>query len=448
LSSPTRVSSSLALNLSASIILWVLLTMVAILVFLIWEARQTAEQQVELEGELIGSVAASACVQPLLEHDYPTIRTRLEAMVKRLPDVVFFQVDSALPGSVGVEVSIGEQASLKRWIDGDSEGMVVFQAPIMSADISVAPIGEVAIGYSRDRIDAALMRQIRTISFGIGLSFFFVAIFLIFIVRRIIGTPLADLDAQSARLAGGDLETPVRLESQTEFGHLAQALESMRVRVAGQIQHLEELSEKLVHSSEVQRMMFSELDHRVRNNLAGLVTLINLSRRGAVDIDSFANSIGSRVHAMSVVHTLLSQEHWEPVSFELMVRMLVPPGVRGTLEIEDSEKILIPTNQATACGMVMQELMANSLKYGAWSQDGCVHIHWNTPVRQVDGRMEVEWVWRESGGPVLGGEIQPGTGTGLIKGFVTTELKGSVDLNYEPAGAHHNFVFRFGLKQS
>lgn len=422
--------------------------MVAVLVFLIWEARLTAEQQVQLEGDLIGSVAASACVQPLLEHDYPTIRSRLEAIVKRLPDVVFCQVDSALPGSVGVEVSIGEQASLKRWIDGDSKGMVVFQAPIMSTEISTSPIGEVAIGYSRDRIDAALMRKIRTISLSIGLSFFIVAIFLIFIVRRIIGTPLADLDAQSARLAGGDLETPVWLESQTEFGHLAQALESMRVRVAGQIQHLQELSEKLVHSGEVQRMMFSELDHRVRNNLAGLVTLINLSRRGAVDIDSFANSIGSRVHAMSVVHTLLSQEHWAPVSFELMIRMLVPPGVKGTLEIEDGEKILIPTNQATACGMVLQELMANSLKYGAWSQGGCVHIHWNAPVRQVDGRKEVEWTWRESGGPVLGVEIEPGTGTGLITGFVTTELKGSVDLNYEPEGANHNFVFRFGLKQS
>ena len=112
LSTVRRIKTTkLGLNLSASIILWLLLTMIGVLLFLAWEARRTAERQVNLEGDLIGSVAANTCLQPLLENDYPTIRSRLDAMIQRLPDVVFCQVDSALPGSIGAEVSVGDEGT-------------------------------------------------------------------------------------------------------------------------------------------------------------------------------------------------------------------------------------------------------------------------------------------------------------------------------------------------
>ncbi|MCH2148616.1 MAG: HAMP domain-containing protein [Phycisphaerales bacterium] len=444
-SSPRRIQTTkLGLNLSASIILWLLLTMIGVLLFLAWEARLTAEGQVNLEGDLIGSVAANTCLQPLLENDYPTIRSRLDAMIQRLPDVVFCQVDSALPGSIGAEVSVGQPAELMRWIEGDTSGLVVFLSPIVTNDVPPVVIGEVAVGYSRNRIDSALRSQIMTISIGIGASFFIVAAFLVYVVRRLIGRPLSDLDAQSARLAGGDLETPVRLDSQTEFGQLARTLESMRIQVAGQIQHLQELSQQLVRSGETQRMMFSELDHRVRNNLAGLASLITLSRRGANDVDAFAESIRGRVHAMSVVHTLLSQEHWEPVNLAALLRLLVPPGVTGRLECTGQTDVQIPPDQATACGMVIQELMANSLKYGAWSGDGTVHVSWQDPELDEDGRLVLLMQWQETGGPPIEQTVEPGTGTGLIEGFVTSELRGEVVFRYDREGVRHDLEFRLG----
>ena len=49
----------------------------------------------------------------------------------------------------------------------------------------------------------------------------------------------------------------------------------------------------------------------------------------------------------------------------------------------------MPSKQATACGMVIQELMANSIKYGAWSSDGVVHLGWRDPVRSVQGDSQV-----------------------------------------------------------
>ena len=446
-SSTPKISSSLALNLSAAIILWILLTLVGVMLFLIWEARLSAEQQVNLEGEVVGAVAASACLQPLLENDYPTIRTRLQSMVDRLPDVAFCLVDSVLPGSVGAEISVGEPEVLMRWMSGDREGIVVFETPIQMGADGDSMIGTVAIGYLRARIDSSLQEKTWKIAAGIGISFFIVAMFLVFVIQRVIGRPLSDLDHQASHLAEGDLDTPIHLESQTEFGHLAQTLETMRIRISGQIQHLKDMSQQIASSNEKQKMMFSELDHRVRNNLAGLASLITLSSQGADDVGSFARSISGRVHAMSVVHTLLSQEHWDPIDLEELIRLLVPPGIKGRLELEGSARVLVPSKQATACGMVLQELMANSIKYGAWSSDGVVHLHWRDPVRSVHGSYQVILQWRETGGPPITGEVVPGTGSNLIEGFVTSELAGEVNFRFEPEGVRHDFIFTIPEKK-
>ena len=438
--SSSSISSSLALNLSAAIILWILLSLVAVMLYLVWDARISAEQQVNLEGELVGIVAASACLQPLLDNDYPTVRTRLQAMVDRTPEVAFFLVDSVLPGSVGAEISVGEPDAIRRWMEGDRDGIVVFEAPILMSSSPDSVIGTVAIGYFRGRIDSALQEKTWKIAAGIGASFFVVSMFLIFVIHRVIGRPLSSLDQQASQLAEGDLDTPVHLESQTEFGHLAQTLETMRIRIAGQIQHLKNMSEQIASSNEKQKMMFSELDHRVRNNLAGLASLITLSGSGAENVEEFSRSISGRVHAMSVVHTLLSQERWDPIDLEELVRLLVPPGLIGKLDLGGEAKVFVPSKQATACGMIFQELMANSIKYGAWSTGGMVHLHWRAPFKGLGGGLQVVLEWRETGGPPIDGEIVPGTGTSLIEGFVTSELGGEVTFRYDPEGARHDFI--------
>ena len=188
-----------------------------------------------------------------------------------------------------------------------ADGIVVFETPIRMGADEHTMIGTVAIGYLRARIDSSLQKKTWKIAAGIGISFLIVAMFLVFVIQRVIGRPLSDLDHQHRIWPRGDLETPIHLESQTEFGHLAQTLETMRVRIAGQIQHLKDMSQQIASSNEKQKMMFSELDHRVRNNLAGLASLITLSSQGADDVTTFASSISGRVHAMSVVHTLLSR---------------------------------------------------------------------------------------------------------------------------------------------
>ncbi len=218
------------------------------------------------------------------------------------------------------------------------------------------------------------------------------------------------------------------------------------VRVAGVAQDITEAKaaeESLRRTSLTQQLLLSELDHRVKNSLSGLLTLIDLTRAATTDIQDFADSIRARVLAMASVHTLLSEGHWAPVSMPRMIRSLRPPEAIGTIETS-GPPIDIPARQATALAMIVQELFTNSLKHGAAADpDGTVHIHWeiNAPQR-TSAATELVLEWNESGGRPIALPVSPGVGTRLIQGFCKFELNGECDFHYAPEGIAHQFRFR------
>ena len=195
-------------------------------------------------------------------------------------------------------------------------------------------------------------------------------------------------------------------------------------------------------SIELQRMMLSELDHRVRNNLASLAALIDISMRDKTDVQEFASSIRGRVQAMSSVHSLLSRGHWIAVHFRQLIETLTPQDLQGSLAV-DGPDIQITPRQVTALGMVLQELMANSLKYGALrTRSGKVEVRWSIDETAAHHSIPFKLIWRESHGPPILSDPTPGQGTGLIEGFVRTELRGTVELCYPREGAAHRFLLQ------
>lgn len=198
----------------------------------------------------------------------------------------------------------------------------------------------------------------------------------------------------------------------------------------------------LQRTSRTQHLLLSELDHRVKNSLASLLTLIELTRTSTADIPAFADSIRARVMAMASVHNLLSESNWSPVSLTRMVTSLQPPDVVGQI-VAEGAPIEIPARQSTAMAMIIQELFTNSLKHGAAAEpNGQVRIRWTfaaTDPGAPGGTLTLEW--RESGGPPIRNPVQPGVGTRLIQGFCSFELHGSCDLRYTERGADHRLVF-------
>jgi PAS domain S-box-containing protein len=205
--------------------------------------------------------------------------------------------------------------------------------------------------------------------------------------------------------------------------------------------------EALRRSGDLLRLLLSELDHRVRNNLASLSALIDISARSQTSVPEFARSVQGRVQAMATVHGLLSRGHWRTVGLHSLIMAIVPADLRDRVIIDGQDVMMVP-QQVTAMGMIFQELTANSLKYGslgaperpdgAASNAGVVRLAWNLTDRGPNEPLLMELTWRETGGPRLSlGGREPRVGTALIKGLVRSELRGRVELEYPAEGALH-----------
>lgn len=224
----------------------------------------------------------------------------------------------------------------------------------------------------------------------------------------------------------------------TEAGSLPERI----VGVTEDITHRKQAELALESTLRAQQLLLSELDHRVKNALAGLLSMIDMSARESVSVEVLAAAMQRRVQAMVSVHTMLSEARWRPVALHAMVERLIPPGGAQRVLVYGPEVTIMP-RQATALGMVLQELFSNSGKYGALgSAEGVVQVSWTIESwnQTSDRRMLLRW--KESGGPPITRPPTEGLGVSLIRGFAGFELGGSAELGFLPQGVCHTIEIR------
>lgn len=198
--------------------------------------------------------------------------------------------------------------------------------------------------------------------------------------------------------------------------------------------------ESLARSHALLRLTLNEMDHRVRNNLAAIVALIDLTAKKHDSVSSFSESIKSRIQAMSTVHAALSRNRWAVTTLRDLIMAFMPEELDAELHL-DGPDVHVPPRQSAAVGMIMHELFANSLKYGALRDpSGRLEVQWQLKGATEDAMLEL--LWRETCTTELDPPMAEGLGTKLIQGVVRSELRGRAALQYTPRGAEHRFTFR------
>src|SRR5690606_23996653 len=79
-----------------------------------------------------------------------------------------------------------------------------------------------------------------------------------------------------------------------------------------------------------------ELNHRVKNTLANVLSIVALTRRRSVDLDDFAESLVGRIRALSATHDLLSQSDWSNAPIVDIVRSELAPYMADAGHVEMS----------------------------------------------------------------------------------------------------------------
>lgn len=188
-------------------------------------------------------------------------------------------------------------------------------------------------------------------------------------------------------------------------------------------------------AEERQALLAREVDHRSRNALAVVQSIMRLSR--AEHIRDFVRAVDGRIQALSIAHTLLSQSRWKGADLARIVdEELAPFRAVGPARISVSgPNLLLRPASAQAIALALHELVTNAAKYGALSSlTGQVALRW----RLDSESMIVEWA--ESGGPPVTPPTAPGFGTTMIIANVESGLDGKLELDWQADGLRCTFI--------
>lgn len=183
-------------------------------------------------------------------------------------------------------------------------------------------------------------------------------------------------------------------------------------------------------SEERQVLLMQEVDHRAKNALALVQSIIRLTR--ADHPADFADAVEGRVGALARAYTLLARERWAGSDLrELAEAELAAyaPEERVTLS---GPSVRLAPEVVQPMAMVLYELASNAARHGALSNPrGRVTLAWE---RMADGALRLEW--SEQGGPLLPGGDPPrrGFGSRMIKVAVAGQLGGTLAFDWRPSG--------------
>lgn len=191
---------------------------------------------------------------------------------------------------------------------------------------------------------------------------------------------------------------------------------------------------EIVHAERRQALMMQELDHRVKNNLAAVLSLTEQSLAACDSLEAFRESFVGRVRALARTHAALASGKWEGVSLRELVEMTLAPygDGKGRVRIEGEPVTLSPRAAMPMC-MALHELATNAVKYGALGENGGeVSVMWRAAL--PEGRPTLHLEWRERGGPPVHQSDRRGFGIELIEGMIGYELGGVVRVERPPEG--------------
>jgi two-component sensor histidine kinase len=185
---------------------------------------------------------------------------------------------------------------------------------------------------------------------------------------------------------------------------------------------------------ERQKLLINELNHRVKNTLATVQSIVSQTLRNAQSFDQAREDLEVRLLALSRTHDVLTRESWERADLRDIVDVATEPyRSRGEHRFRvEGSPVTLPPALALTIAMALQELATNAVKYGALSNEaGTIDLTWRVS-RATPPVLDLEW--RETGGPPVAAPTRKGFGTRLIERSLAAETGGEASLAYDPAG--------------
>ncbi|MCS6845827.1 MAG: sensor histidine kinase [Caldilineales bacterium] len=197
--------------------------------------------------------------------------------------------------------------------------------------------------------------------------------------------------------------------------------------------------------------MVKDVHHRVKNNLQKVASLLRMQARRATNPETRREleEAVNRILAVSTIHEFLTQSPDQLINIREISQRIVSKTQRSAIhpEAEVSFQVLgpaiyLPTRQATACALVIDELIINALKYAFPDQAaGRITIALEDLGDQVQIQVEDNGVGLPTG---FDWQTTETLGLSIVRILVEDDLKGTFTMAPADPGTRAVVQFKKG----
>lgn len=235
----------------------------------------------------------------------------------------------------------------------------------------------VAANIPSEVVEAPLRRSLFALAASAALVLALSSIFALLFSRRLTGAARAL--AARAESVGTGRDLPSVNSGLSEFSVIDRALDS----AADAVKERAKLTKELVEALQQKDMLFKEVNHRVKNSLQLVASLLSLQRNSIRDPEArrqFDEAAG-RINTVARIHQrLYRDERLDRVGLHLFIFELCQEldqlNPLRNIRIEcEADECYLPTERVIPVALILNELVVNALKHGfAVDQGGSIRV--------------------------------------------------------------------------
>lgn len=210
-----------------------------------------------------------------------------------------------------------------------------------------------------------------------------------------------------------------------------------RMRINGRLQHRADSteSEELHRKLEALELRFEEYNHRMKNSTQMMLSVLAMVGRGTTnqEVRSALDAVASKLKAIAQIQSILQRAgHMPSLRCDDLLRELCrtiqaasPHKFALAVDIDPLE---LPSSAAVPLGLILNELLTNSIKHGLGPHHGCVRVSLKTIGEAVELRVE-------DNGPGIrpSATVRRHSGLTLVR-HLSSQLHGQFRMNPGPGG--------------
>ena len=178
--------------------------------------------------------------------------------------------------------------------------------------------------------------------------------------------------------------------------------------------------------------MMRELDHRVNNLLAIILSIAEISARSNTDLQTYAKEFRARLESIARTHSLLACSGWSGPPLKALIEKELNAHAQADRVKVDGPELVLSPSAAQSLAMFFHELAANAAKHGALSgNNGRIDVSWDIATDDEDA---LDLCWQESGGPLVVHPERDGYGGKVINRIIGRQLQADVTTQWKEEG--------------